>query len=195
MVPSYAAPVAPISSATAGLRVSIAKHGDRFVIPLVVATGAPPRLAAFASWWIHADPRELRERSVTDLDLRGGTALYLTHHRFGDRRERGRALIALKRLYRDAGRELDHWELPDYLPIVLELAAVGMALLTDCRVELQAIRRNLERAESPWAGLGETIGFALWPFSRLVRVWTVPVQYVVRHAHILYRGSPAPSPS
>jgi nitrate reductase gamma subunit len=29
--------------------------------------------------------------------------------------------------------------------------------------------------------------FALWPFSRLVHVWTVPVQYVVRRAHILYR--------
>lgn len=26
-------------------------------------------------------------------------------------------------------------------------------------------------------------------------VWTVPLQYVVRRAHILYRGSPATSPS
>jgi nitrate reductase gamma subunit len=34
---------------------------------------------------------------------------------------------------------------------------------------------------------------ALWPFSRLVHVWTVPVQYVARRAHILYRSSPATS--
>jgi nitrate reductase molybdenum cofactor assembly chaperone NarJ/NarW len=120
-----------------------------------IAAGAPPRLAGFARWWANADTRELRERYVTDLDLRAGSALYLTHHRFGDRRERGHALIALKRLYREAGWELDHWELPDYLPLVLELAAadpdVGMPLLAEYRVELEVIRRNLEQAESPWA--------------------------------------------
>jgi nitrate reductase gamma subunit len=34
--------------------------------------------------------------------------------------------------------------------------------------------------------------FVLWPFTRLVHVWTAPVQYVVRRAHILYRA-PAPT--
>jgi nitrate reductase molybdenum cofactor assembly chaperone NarJ/NarW len=120
-----------------------------------IAADAPPRLAGFARWWADTDPRELRERYVADLDLRAGTALYLTHHRFGDRRDRGRALIALKRLYREAGWELDHWELPDYLPIVLEFAAadpeVGMPLLAEYRTELEAICRSLARAESPWA--------------------------------------------
>jgi nitrate reductase delta subunit len=122
-----------------------------------IAAEAPPRVASFAEWWSHAEPRELRERYVADLDLRGATALYLTHHRFGDRRERGRALVALKRLYREAGWELSRWELPDYLPLVLELAAadpgVGIPLLAEYRVELEAIRRGLERAESPWAGV------------------------------------------
>jgi nitrate reductase molybdenum cofactor assembly chaperone NarJ/NarW len=120
-----------------------------------IAADTPRRLAGFAHWWAKADPRELRERYVADLDLLAGTALYLTHHRFGDRRDRGRALIALKRLYREAGWELAHWELPDYLPIVLELAAadpeVGMPLLAEYRAELEAIRRNLEQAGSPWA--------------------------------------------
>ena len=120
-----------------------------------VAAEAPPRLAGFAAWWAEADPRDLRRLYVADLDLRGATALYLTHHRFGDRRERGRALVALKRLYREAGWQLDHWELPDYLPLVLELAAadpeVGLPVLAEYRVELEAIRRALERTESPWA--------------------------------------------
>ena len=120
-----------------------------------IAAEAAPSLAAFARWWAGADPRLLRERYVADFDLRGGATLYLTHHRFGDRRDRGRALIALKRLYREAGWELDHWELPDYLPIVVELAAadpeVGMPLLEEYRVELEAIHRRLERAGSPWA--------------------------------------------
>jgi nitrate reductase molybdenum cofactor assembly chaperone NarJ/NarW len=120
-----------------------------------IAADAPPGLVAFARWWSEVDPRELRERYVADLDFHSGTALYLTHGRFGDRRDRGRALIALKRLYREAGWELHHWELPDYLPLVLELAAadpeIGMPLLADYRVELEAMRRSLERIESPWA--------------------------------------------
>ena len=119
-----------------------------------IARAAPKRLAWFARWWAGADPRALQERWVADFDLRGGTALYLTHHRFGDRRDRGRALVALKRLYREAGWELARWELPDYLPLVLELAAVdpraGEPLLAEYRVELEAIRRGIERVESPW---------------------------------------------
>lgn len=119
-----------------------------------ITAEAPPRLAGFASWWAEADPRDLRERYVADLDMRGATALYLTHHRFGDQRARGRALVALKRLYREAGWEAAAWELPDYLPLVLELAAadpeVGLPLLAEYRVELEAIRRGLERIESPW---------------------------------------------
>ena len=120
-----------------------------------LAAAAPPGLAGFARWWADADPGELCGRYVADFDLRGGTTLYLTHHRFGDRRDRGRALIALKRLYREAGWELDHWELPDYLPIVLELAAadpeVGLPLLGEYRVELEATRRRLDEVASPWA--------------------------------------------
>lgn len=32
--------------------------------------------------------------------------------------------------------------------------------------------------------------FLFWPFSRLVHVWTAPVQYVLRGSHILYRPAP-----
>lgn len=48
---------------------------------------------------------------------------------------------------------------------------------------------------APWIYQAHTLAsfalFLLWPFSRLVHVWTVPVQYVVRRAHILYRSLPA----
>jgi nitrate reductase gamma subunit len=47
-------------------------------------------------------------------------------------------------------------------------------------------------AGAPWIYQAHVLAsltlFALWPFSRLVHVWTMPVQYVVRRAHILYRG-------
>ncbi len=130
-----------------------------------IAAAAPAALAGFARWWARTSPAELRERYVADFDLRSDTALHLTHHRFGDRRERGRALIALKRLYREAGWELRRWELPDYLPLVLELAAadpeVGEPLLAEFRTEVEAIRRALARAGSPWAAVLEHVAAAL----------------------------------
>jgi nitrate reductase delta subunit len=100
-------------------------------------------------------PADVCARYVADFDVSGPTALHLTYHRFGDSRQRGRALIALKRLLREAGWELEHWELPDYLPLLIELAAVdpevGMPLLAEYRVEIEAIRRALDERESPWA--------------------------------------------
>jgi nitrate reductase molybdenum cofactor assembly chaperone NarJ/NarW len=120
-----------------------------------IAPRLPPQLASFTDWWVETDARLVRERYVADFDLRGGTALHLTYHRFGDRRERGRALIALRRLLREVGWELVHWELPDYLPLLLELAAadpdVGLPLLAEYRVEIEAIHRSLAAAGSPWA--------------------------------------------
>jgi nitrate reductase gamma subunit len=51
---------------------------------------------------------------------------------------------------------------------------------------------------APWVYQAHTLAslalFAFWPFSRLVHVWTAPIQYAARRAHILYRGSPATSP-
>ena len=45
---------------------------------------------------------------------------------------------------------------------------------------------------APWIYQAHTLAslglLALWPFSRLVHVWTAPVQYAVRRAHILYRS-------
>lgn len=126
-----------------------------------VAADVPSRLAPFARWWAAAEPGELRQRYVADFDLHGRTALYLTYHRFGDRRERGRALVAFRRLLREAGWELDHWELPDYLPLLVELAAVdpdtGVPVLAEYRVELEAIRRGLVETGSPWADVLEAV--------------------------------------
>lgn len=52
---------------------------------------------------------------------------------------------------------------------------------------------------APWIYQAHTLStfvlFALWPFSRLVHVWTAPVHYLARGAHILYRGTPAATPS
>ena len=51
---------------------------------------------------------------------------------------------------------------------------------------------------APWVYQAHVLAsltlLALWPFSRLVHVWTAPVQYAVRRAHVLYRPVPLADP-
>ena len=57
------------------------------------------------------------------FDLTPEHSLHLTHHLFGDDKNRGPALIDLAELYKDYGVEVVANELPDYLPLILEFAA------------------------------------------------------------------------
>lgn len=121
--------------------------------------GAPGRepLVAFLDWWAREPADALRRRYVETFDLSRRTSLDMTYATHGDRRQRGLALLALRRRYADAGLELEGPELPDHLPVMLEFAALdpeaGAALLAEFRPVIELLRLALERAESPWAGL------------------------------------------
>ena len=67
----------------------------------------------------------IQEEYTRIFDLDPSTCLNLSHHKWGDDRERSSALAALSRLYRAAGFEMSTGELPDYLPLVLEFVAVS----------------------------------------------------------------------
>jgi nitrate reductase delta subunit len=57
------------------------------------------------------------------------------------------AMVIFKAAYRDA-------EMPDYLPMVLDFAALcprGQRLLSGYRADLELLRRNLAKAQSPYA--------------------------------------------
>lgn len=68
--------------------------------------------------------REAREQYVAAFDLKDRTGLYLTAHELGDSRKRGIALLELRELLRSHGFEPLHDELPDYIPLLYEWAAV-----------------------------------------------------------------------
>jgi nitrate reductase molybdenum cofactor assembly chaperone len=68
--------------------------------------------------------REAQERYVAAFDLKDRTGLYLTAHELGDSRKRGVALLELREMAQSHGFEPLHDELPDYLPMLYELAAV-----------------------------------------------------------------------
>jgi nitrate reductase delta subunit len=110
----------------------------------------------------------LSQQSLTDLqasyvktfDLTPEHSLHLTHHLFGDDndRNRGPALIDLGELYKDYGIETTTNELPDYLPLILEFAAMledteATAFLADANKVLTVLADNLAKAGSPYAPL------------------------------------------
>ncbi|MBW8482850.1 nitrate reductase molybdenum cofactor assembly chaperone [Actinomadura parmotrematis] len=117
------------------------------------AVAGEPHLARFLDHLDAVALPELAAHYVEVFDLRRRCCLYLTYYTDGDTRRRGESLAALKARYRAAGAELDSRELPDFLPIVLEFAALhgGGALLTENRPGLELLRMALEDRGSPYA--------------------------------------------
>ncbi|OIQ83456.1 nitrate reductase molybdenum cofactor assembly chaperone NarJ [mine drainage metagenome] len=101
---------------------------------------------------------ELQTEYVQTFDLTPEHSLHLTHHLFGDDKNRGPALIDLGELYKDYGVEVVTNELPDYLPLILEFAAhleegEANVFLSDAHKVLGVLADNLNKAGSPYAAL------------------------------------------
>jgi nitrate reductase delta subunit len=101
---------------------------------------------------------ELQADYVKTFDLTAENSLHLTHHLFGDDKNRGPALIDLGELYKDYGVEVVTNELPDYLPLILEFAAYlddseASVFLADANKVLGVLADNLGKAGSPYAAL------------------------------------------
>jgi nitrate reductase delta subunit len=114
----------------------------------------------FLAWLRVTDPTEVARHYVATFDLRRRCALYLTYYRYGDTRKRGMAMLALRAAYRAAGFEPTRDELPDYLPLVLDFAALapsGEKLLRAHRADLELLHRALRQAPSPYADVIEAV--------------------------------------
>ena len=117
---------------------------------------AADALGRFFAWWSGAPPLELARHYVQTFDLHKRCALYLTFYSLGDRRDRGLALLRLRKLYRAAGLPQEGSELPDYLPVMLEFAAhappgQGDLVLSEHRAALELVRLALREQHSPYA--------------------------------------------
>lgn len=101
---------------------------------------------------------EIQADYVQTFDLTPQHSLHLTHHLFGDDKNRGPALIDLSELYKDHGVTIAANELPDYLPLILEFAAgqvesEAQIFLSDAVKVFAILAVNLEKANSPYAPL------------------------------------------
>lgn len=126
-------------------------------------------LQRFTTWWDGRTPMEVEREYVTTFDMARRRSLYLTHPLLGDRRERGSALLLLKRRYAASGLRLESGELPDFLPVMLEYAAScddGLALLIEHRAALELLHDGLREAESPWADVIAAVRACLPRVSR-----------------------------
>jgi nitrate reductase delta subunit len=116
--------------------------------------------------WMRATPLpELQALYVRTFDFDRRAALHLTYHSHGDRRQRGLELVRLKRRYADAGLPMTGDELPDYLPVLLEFAALspaeGERLLAEFRTAIELVRSRLHQTGNPYADLLDAVAAAL----------------------------------
>lgn len=124
---------------------------------------ASASLRRFLGWWESTDPVAVAQHYVEAIDLNKRSGLYLSFYSDGDKRERGSALVRLKRLYRAAGLPLEGTtELPDYLPVMLEFAAAaprgrGEIVLREHRAALELVRLGLRDLGSPYADVLEAV--------------------------------------
>ncbi len=101
---------------------------------------------------------ECEERYIELFDSSRARSLHLFEHLHGDSRDRGQAMVDLKRHYERAGYELASPELPDYLPVVLEYLSCrdlseARDLLADCAHILRRIGEGLVGRGSPYAAV------------------------------------------
>jgi nitrate reductase delta subunit len=125
-------------------------------------------LVAFCEEFAAADGLELQRRYVETFDFSKRTALNLSFFAHGDRRQRGVALLQLKRLLGALGLEPSGEELPDHLPLLLEVADVagdepGRDLLGLHRPAIELIGAALRDSGSAYARLFAALGELLGP--------------------------------
>ena len=139
----------------------------------------------FLAWLRVTPPAEVARHYVETFDLRRRCALYLTYYRHGDTRRRGMAMLEFKAAYRAAGFEPvtrdgeAGGELPDYLPLVLDFAALhppGEKLLRAHRADLELLLRALRHAASPYADVVEAVcaqlpGLRRPDLARIRKAW------------------------
>jgi nitrate reductase delta subunit len=112
------------------------------------------------------DPAKLAAAYVELFDFRRRCCLHLTYYTAGDTRKRGEALVLFAVTYKATGLSVMDGELPDYLPAVLDLAALhdeGWRLLRENRVGLDLLADALAAEKSVYRHAIEAVRAMLPP--------------------------------
>ncbi|MCW5568415.1 MAG: nitrate reductase molybdenum cofactor assembly chaperone [Dokdonella sp.] len=109
-----------------------------------------------------ADLMTLQERYVGLFDRVRSLSLHLFEHVHGESRDRGQALVDLKKMYEAEMLVMNANELPDYLPAFLEYlslrpAAEACGLLADSAHILEALGARLRKRGSPYCAVFDAL--------------------------------------
>jgi len=135
-------------------------------VPVIRAALAEQRVATLDAFLDHVErtPLEVLERQYVEVfDLSRRHALYLSYWTDGDTRRRGEVLGRFKAAYRASGFLVNtSGELPDYLPMVLEYAAMagpkdGIDLLQRYRASLELIRLSLAERSAAYSAVLQAV--------------------------------------
>ena len=162
----------PVAARAASLLLRY-PHGDTLAaLPTLLAAldALPPAVAQplrlVAEHRAATDPGRLADEYVQLFDFRRRYCLHLTYYTAGDTRKRGEALVLFAAGYKSAGVEVVDGELPDYLPAVLDLAALhedGWRLLRENRVGLDLLANALNAERSIYRHAIEAVRAMLPP--------------------------------
>ncbi len=104
----------------------------------------------------------VQEAFCAAFDLNPDTCMNLTWHEYKDGAKRGPALARFARAFDDAGFAPVCRDLPDYLPMVLELMSQGTNgefqwIVADHRQTVKMLARRLRSMQSPYATIFQVL--------------------------------------
>lgn len=110
------------------------------------------------SWMQSLDLTRVQQTYVDTFDMTPEHDLHLTHHLFGESRERGPAMVEISEHYKAAGLEVSNGELPDFLPLILEYVSTldemqARFFLNDAAKVLTVLADNLDKVDSLYGRL------------------------------------------
>ncbi|HVV23555.1 MAG TPA: nitrate reductase molybdenum cofactor assembly chaperone [Pseudonocardiaceae bacterium] len=139
--------------------------GVTAALPAIPDTTQRDAVARLTDWLATRTPTDAAAHYVATFDHTRRRSLHLTYYRYGDTRKRGMALLALKHTYRRAGHPAPDDELPDFLPLILEFAALapeaGQRVLALCRAGVELLADALGQYGTPYAGVVDAIRVGL----------------------------------
>ncbi len=105
---------------------------------------------------------DLQERYLLLFDRTRSLSLHLFEHVHGESRDRGQAMVDLLKLYEEAGYSPTATELPDFLPLFLEFAAMRPAaesldLVGQPAHVFAALKERLGKRKSPYMAVFDAL--------------------------------------
>lgn len=155
---TFRALAAMLSYPTAELQQAVPELGSVIETESLLPKTDQQALVSLLSNFSSCDLMDLEEQYVQLFDRTRSLSLHLFEHVHGESRDRGQAMVDLRRQYSEAGLEISSNELPDYIPLFLEYLSIlnlsdAQQQLAMCVHILEALNERLATKQSPYTAV------------------------------------------